>query len=513
MGRSLALFTYKLRFFLGPSLRGRFGPLMYVALILIFIPSSVAIGITMGATLRTSDAAQSIRILSTPLAGLLSLGLLFSLGRGVTAHASEFDFFMTASVRPREYLAADLLFQFVSLVAAGGLAAGVAALAMVVSLGLPVVAVIPLFAVLATYAFFILMTSQVLVVLRVRYPHAPVRVVTAAFLVLSVLAAIESAGTGFPLRFEGLPIPPTAFASLGVSILRAEPLRWADLATAVAYVAGIGVAWAGLSNTYIFHGIRPTLSAGFGQVDLVTRLEMQRRMTAGLGFVTTRVRLRTDRGSETGLMARLHLIRIWRDGSVLFVVLFALIAILPAGLSGAGPSGTAAITVTQTLTFLLGILAMNWAFYERDNLWIVLTSAKGSGAYFRGLMIGFAAIGMGTTAAFLAILAVTRAVALPLELLALPVASPIAAAFVATALMTRVKLKPAAFSFAALGIFFLVSIGGFLGGLVAQAAVIGAGALVGVASFAQAVVLGAFLVGLTGFGLWAVTRLAASFRL
>jgi len=212
-------------------------------------------------------------------------------------------------------------------------------------------------------------------------------------------------------------------------------------------------------------------------------------------------------------MARLHLIRIWRDGSILFVVLFALIAILPAGLSGASPSGTAAITVTQTLTFLLGILAMNWAFYERDNLWIVLTSAKGSGAYFRGLMIGFAAIGMGTTAAFLAILAVTHAVALPIEMLALPVVSPVAAAFVATALLTRVKLKPSAFSFAALGIFFLVSIGGFLGGLAAQAAVTAVGAALGVAAFAQAAVLGAFLAGFIGVGLWAVTRLAASFRL
>src|SRR6266702_198823 len=443
----------------------------------------------MGATLRSMDTAQSVGLLSTPLAGLLSLGLLYSLGRGVTAHASEFDFFMTAKVRPREYLAADLVFQFVSLIAAGGLAAGVAALAMVLSVGRPVIAAVPLFAVLITYTFFVLMTSQVLVVLRVRYPKAPVRAATVVLLILSLLPAIGFARPGFPLAFGGLPIPPTAFASLGVSILRAEPLSTAELATAIAYAVGVGLVWAVLSDTYIFHGIHPTLSAGFGQVDLGSRMEMQRRMTARLGRVTTRVRLRTDRGGDTGLMARLHLIRIWRDGSVLFVVLFAVIAILPAGLSGAGPSGTAAITVTQTLTFLLGILAMNWAFYERDNLWIVMT------------------------AAFLAILAVTHAVALPIEMLALPVVSPVAAAFVATALLTRVKLKPSAFSFAALGIFFLVSIGGFLGGLAAQAAVTAAGAALGVAAFAQAAVLGAFLAGFLGFGLWAVTRLAASFRL
>jgi len=39
VGRTFTLFTYKLRFFFGPALRGRFGPLAYLALILIFLPS------------------------------------------------------------------------------------------------------------------------------------------------------------------------------------------------------------------------------------------------------------------------------------------------------------------------------------------------------------------------------------------------------------------------------------------------------------------------------------------
>src|SRR2546428_13210191 len=84
-------------------------------------------------------------------------------------------------------------------------------------------------------------------------------------------------------------------------------------------------------------------------------------------------------------------------------------------------------------------------------------------------MLSFAAIGLAMTTAFLAIIAFARPSELPIETLALPVASPIAAAFVATAVLTRVKLKPSAFSFAALGIFFLVAIGGFLGGVAAPA--------------------------------------------
>src|SRR2546430_11714815 len=122
---------------------------------------------------------------------------------------------------------------------------------------------------------------------------------------------------------------------------------------------------------------------------------------------------------------------------------------------------------------------MNWAFSERENLWILLTAAKSPGTYFRGLMLSFAVIGLGMSAAFLVILDLARPSRLAIESLALPVAAPIAASFVATAVLTRVKLKPSAFSFAALGIFFLAPLGGLLGGLAGQARVIRAPVLRG----------------------------------
>jgi hypothetical protein len=512
MGRALALFTYKLRFFFGPSLRGRFGPLSYIALVLIFLPSGFLFGLQLGGSLRMAEPGAAIGLLSTPLAALLSFGLLYSLGAGITAHASEFDFFFTADVRPREYLVADLAFQFVSLLAAGGMAAAVAAVAMVRAVGLPMDAAGPLFAILAAYTFFVLMTSQVLVILRVRFPRVPVRPLSLVLLALSLLPAIGVAQPAFPIRFEALPLPSTAFGTLGAAALGVAPAGPSDMALALAYVGGIAAAWAPLSGLYIVHGLRPTLSAGFGQVDLGARLEWQRRATARLGRVTTRIRLQTDRGSDTALMARLHLVRIWRDGSILFVILFASIGLLPAGL-GASEALAATIPMTQTLTFLMGILAINWSFYERENLWLVITAARPAGPYFRGLMLALAAIALAVTVAFLALVAATRSVVLPIESLALPIASPIAAAFVAAALLTRIKLRPSAFSFAALGVFFLVSLGGFLGGLAAQAVVF-ALRVAGQVTFAvQAMALLAFLLGLTAGGLWTVTRFAASFRL
>jgi len=242
-------------------------------------------------------------------------------------------------------------------------------------------------------------------------------------------------------------------------------------------------------------------------------MEIQRHMTARLGAVTTRVRFRPERGGDTSLMTRLHLVRIWRDGSILFVALFAVIGILSSGIGGGGAGPIGVVTVSQMLTLVLGILAMNWAFYERENMWIVLTSAQGPGAYFRGLMLSFALIGLGATGAFLALLAATHSLRLPIESLALTIASPIAAGFVAAALLTRIKLKPSAMSFAALGIFFFVSLGGILGGLAAQGVVLAVRAIGVFAEATQATVLLGFLLAFSAFGLWMVTRLAAAFRL
>ena len=513
MSRALALFTYKLRFFFGPSLRGRFGPFAYLALIAIFLPSAYFTGLGLGMAVRTLDAEEALAVLSAPLAAVLCVGLLYSLGAGVTAHPSEFDFFLTADVRPREYLLADLAFQFVSLLAAVGMAAGLAAVAMVHAVGRPIVAALPMFGILAAYSALVLLTSQVLVVLRVRYPKVPVRLLTVLLFGFSLIPALGIVRPDFPIRFTSVPIPSTAFASLGLAILRDAPPSLVDLAIAAAYLIGVALVWWPLSNAYVFHGLKPTMSAGFGQMDLGSRMEMQRRMTAVLGRFTTHVGIRTDRGSDTGLMTRYHLVRIWRDGSIVFVIFFALIAVLPAAFGGMRTAGAGALTVTQTLTFLLGILAINWAFYERENLWTLVTTSKSPGAYFRGLMLSFAAIGLAMTAGFLALLVVARPSALAVEDLALPIGSPIAAAFVATSILTRIKLKPSALSFAALGIFFLVSLGGFLGGFAAQATVVAVRALGGFAADVQAAVLFIFLIGFAALGLWAVTRLAVAFRL
>src|SRR5256885_16272383 len=99
MGRALALFTYKMRFFFGPSIRGRFGPLAYVALILIFLPSGFFTGYGIGVSIRTAESAAAMAGLRPPPPPIPSISLLFSPRAGVPAHASPAAFFLIAHAR------------------------------------------------------------------------------------------------------------------------------------------------------------------------------------------------------------------------------------------------------------------------------------------------------------------------------------------------------------------------------------------------------------------------------
>jgi hypothetical protein len=516
MTRVGTLLLYKIRFFFGPTLRGRLGPLAYLGMILLFLPSGYGIGIALATGIRGATAAQAISTLSAPLSAILALGFLYSLFSGVTAHVSEFDFFMTADVRPREYLLADLLFQFVSLFGAGGLAAVVAAFGMVSFIGRPLVDVAPLLLTLFAFALLVLMVIQIVTVLGVRYPKGHVRTLALMLFVLSLLPAATLAYPAFPLHFQDLPLPTTAFGTLGYDVLMGLPLSLDALAIALVSFLAVAGLWLAVSDTYIFHGIHPSLSAGFGQVDMAARMAQQRRMTAGFGKFTTGLTVRTDRGTDTSYMARYHLLRIVRDGSIVFIALFAIISLLPIQIGNTQPATAQApisLLATQMLTFLVAILALNWSYYERDNLWIVLAAAKSPAPYFRGLMMSFTGVGLIVAFAFVLFYLGTYAGPIPVSELAVPIAAAVSAALVSTALLTRVKVQPSAFSFAMIAILFCAVVAGYLGGFAASGILVAVQLALGLGSGVQVVVLAAYCGALAGFGLWWVSRLAAGFRL
>jgi hypothetical protein len=122
MSNVRALLAYKLKMFFGPSYRGRFGPLPLLGIILLFVPSGFGMGWAIGGYMDTVDADMAIATLGMVFGAGLAFGFIFALGVGVAAHPSELDFLMTAPVKPREYLVADMLFEFSTLVLTGGMA-------------------------------------------------------------------------------------------------------------------------------------------------------------------------------------------------------------------------------------------------------------------------------------------------------------------------------------------------------------------------------------------------------
>jgi len=233
-------------------------------------------------------------------------------------------------------------------------------------------------------------------------------------------------------------------------------------------------------------------------------------MVKGLEGVTTRFGLSTDTGSDVGFMTRFHLIRIWRDGSIFYVVLLSVLFLYSSfsSLSGSTMTVGAAASSAQVVLFPLAILAVNWSYYEQGNLWLVTTASGYTGKYFKGLMLSFALIGLMISAAFLGLRLAVLHVPLTVEDFTVPVIAPIAAAIAACALLTRVKVKPGAFSPSILIVFFVVIVAGVLAGL----AVLGlVDLVVGFGPAAQIVTIALAALVLIYAGLEGVAWLAGGF--
>lgn len=513
MSRISTLLKYKLLFFFGPSFRGKWGPAPLLALELLFAAYGFGAGYGIGTVLKTGSTESAVNLLGSVFSGLVSIGFLYSLGSGFTASPSELDFVMTTQIRPREFLVSDMLFQFFSLGISGGVAALLALFGLVTAMGKNAVLLPLLLLVLLAYVFMVLMIIQVLVVLRIKYPKARVGIWTILLLFLSLLPAISVVAPAFPLHFHGLPIPQASFAVLLHDVLIGQAPPIAALVYSIAYVVAVATIWLALSTTYIFHGVQPTLSAGFGQVSLSAKQAQQRRLIRGLGSVTTRIALRTNAGSDTGFMTRFHLLRVFRDGSLLFVGLFVALAIVPSYFaSGTTPQGGQTSGSMQIMSLPIGILALNWGYYESANLWLVAVAGKSLVNYFRGMMLATAALVIVIAGTLVIVLQIASGVNLKVEDFVYPIISPIAASIAATAMLTRLKIRPGAFSPIVLVIMFVTVLVGFGGGLAAAAFTGSAGpdsSAIGV--LAQLAKLSAFAALLTAFGIWLVGALGKGY--
>jgi hypothetical protein len=439
-------------------------------------------------------------------------GLVFALGVGITAQPSELDFIMTSPIRSREYLIADLLFQFGSITIAGGMAILMAVFGFLWGSGESLLLAAPILLLVGAYSVMVFMIIQSLTVLRIRYPGSPVRLVVVLLLLLSVVPVASLASADFPVNFVDLPIPQSAFAAMLNAFISGSGVELMDAAVAAGYLVAVFGLWAKVSGMYFFHGVKPTLSAGFGQVDMSSKMAQQKRMISGFGRLTTKINLRTDSGSDLSLMTRLSLIRFWRDGSFIFVAL--LIAVfLVTGIMQTSSDESAPIVINlfQAGAWPIAVLALNWCYYERENLWIPVVGGRSLETYFRGLMMALVVVGIGIAAFIVGALAIAGVILSPQDT-ALMVSTPIADAAIATIMLTRIRVKPGAFSPGMLAVLFGTMIAGAAigGALWAVVSAIGDSTLIAVA--AQLATTVGLSIAICVIGLIAVTRLARGFR-
>jgi len=140
----------------------------------------------------------------------------------------------------------------------------------------------------------------------------------------------------------------------------------------------------------------------------------------------TRFELSTDVGSDVGFMTRYHVIRIWRGGSIFYVVPLAVLFLYTSlsSLSTSSITARAAASGAQVMVFPQAILAVNWSYYEQGNLGPVMTASGYTGKYFKGLLLGFALIGLTMSVAFLGLRLAKSHVPLTVEDFPVPVIAP-----------------------------------------------------------------------------------------
>jgi len=512
MSNVALLLSYKLKSFFAPSYRGRFGPLPLIGLSLAFLPSGISLGYFMGESIVGSDPTYVVNLLGSALSAMMVFGFIFALGVGITAQPSELDFIMTTPVRPREYLVADMLFQFGSVTIAGGMAILFSVFGLLWGMGETFLLAIPILLLLGLYGMMVFFIIQSLTVLRIRYPQSRIRAIILLLLVLSIVPMLSLASSDFPVRFGDLPVPQSAFGAIAFGVLDGSGVDVRDAAIAATYLAVVTALWARVSGMYYFHGVKPTLSAGFGQVDMSSKMAQQKRMISGFGRITTKIRLRTDSGGELSLMTRLNLIRFWRDGSFLFVALLLAIFIGSGVMQGRSEdSGSITVNLFQAGAWPIAILALNWCYYERENLWIPVVGGRSLVSYFRGLQMALVVVGAGV-AVVITVILMSVGVALRAEDLALIVSTPIADAVIATVLLTRIRVKPGAFSPGLLAVLFGTILLGAVVSSMVWLVVAAIGDSTSLLVAVQLVAVACLSIGICVVGLAAVTRMARGFR-
>jgi len=439
VGRVRVVYGFKLRQFFGPVRHSVATVVLLGVAAAVSMPFILIIGYFVPST-PIWDSPGLAELLAAGLSAFLAFDLLFALSGGTLTHPSEIDFFVTSPLRPRQYLVADLLFQFTvtdalavpTLIFAGvglGLRTGAwggIALAIVAFVG---------------FAAMGLALGQ-----AVGLAVAAGKRGAKAGLVGLVLLLMLPAGHvffGWLPGYGAMPYPSTAIAYLIRGFLFGGDVLIPGV-TAGLFAIAVGVAWLVQSRSDVFPNLRPTMRLAFGQTDLRKTAMQAEALTRGLSVLTRRVSVDLMKGPPVAMMTRFHLLRIFRDGSILMVgLLTGMLVVIGAAsrLGEAPPSDVSILTTGWAGLMIPVILAFNWNATERPNLWTVAMAPRYLGTYFRGFYRAVCAV----TAAAGVVGALAGAVASPLGIIA-ALAMAVAACGAAVSVVAAIRIPSDAFS-------------------------------------------------------------------
>jgi hypothetical protein len=316
---------------------------------------------------------------------LLALSLLYALAGGMMVFPAEVDFVLTSPVRPKSFLHASVVFQFLAFQLTSipfvpvmvGYAVGRGFSVGWIALALLGFEAFLLFTILLVHALGIM----------VMMGGRAAKVVVVALVALLFMPFL---GFLLPIPAQGdIPLPSTLYVhALLLPLGIVTPFPWAPLGLmgylAAAYCLFI---WAG-ARDFIPH-LRPNLALSFGEA---IHPGLLRERLGGLRARRLPWRragnLRPHEGSVASVLLRLHLLRMVRQGALFMVLAFVLLLVsLPLILGGTSRAGFEVVTSTVLYAGLVGpMLVFAWNGSERPSLWVPLTS-QGAATYFHSLLV------------------------------------------------------------------------------------------------------------------------------
>jgi len=392
MGKITTILIFKIKQYFGPLRSSKVSLLLGILTFLGLNFVGFFFGLGLPSTPFWTEPDHLIDILSAFLSVFLAISLILSLRGGVTAFQAELDFFFTSAIKPRQYILSDLIFQFIVLHI---LFSPFIPFIIGLALGLGITALTALIATLIyeMFVFLVLLSMQSLGILNLIAPYKRTKVLTIAIMIALLLPSLSFIPS-FPLKYSDLPYPSTFAAKAIVHLLEQSPVELLGIYSLGAFIALAFIFHYIVSRKDLFYYVRPTVMLSFFESRPQAQAIQQRRMLERFGPMTTFLTLDPTKGSLTSFMIRKHFIRIIRDGSLLpLIILFvvygavSMLSLNFSPTSSAREIESALFTLTFYSALVPSMLAMSWNSYERENLWILLTSGGRIIEYFKSFFV------------------------------------------------------------------------------------------------------------------------------